>query len=349
MIRVAALTSGRNTPSSRFRVRQHIGALSDRGIEVDEFIPLIEKYRDLPRALSRLGFLERVLYAGLNAAKLAVRVPSVLNSWRYQVTWVERELFSGRATMERFLKHPVVLDVDDAIWLSGPHAARAAATIARQATVVLAGNRYIADWFSQFCTDVRVVPTAIDPQRFRPAAHPRVDGPFAVGWTGSSSTYQYLYDIEKPLEEFLSVSDAQLVVIADKPPAFRSIPSNRIRFIQWTPDVEADALHQFDVGIMPLPDDEWSRGKCSLKMLQYMATGLPVVVSPVGLNQEILEMGMMGLAARSSDDWYSALLELRRDPDLRFRLGREGWRILEKEFSVPVIADKLAAVFRSIV
>jgi len=256
---------------------------------------------------------------------------------------------SGRATMERFLKHPVALDVDDAIWLSGPHAARGAMKIARQATVVMAGNRYLADWFSQFCPDVRVVPTAIDPQRFRPAAHPRVDGPFAVGWTGLSSSYQYLYDIEKPLDGFLSVCNAQLVVIADKPPAFRTIPANRVRFIPWTPDVEAEALHQFDVGIMPLADNEWSRGKCSLKMLQYMAAGLPVVVSPVGLNQEILEMGTPGRAARGLDDWYSALVELQRDPDLRFRLGREGRRIVEKEFSVPVIAGKLAAVFRSII
>jgi len=348
VIKVAALTSGRDTPSSRFRVRQHIHALFSRGVKVKEFVPLIEKYRDLPRLPGGFRFAERILYAGLNVAKLAVRVPAIVNSRRYDVTWLEREIFSGRATMEGLLKKPIALDVDDAIWLSGPHAARSAETIARQASVVLAGNRYIGEWFSQFCSDVRLVPTAIDPQRFRQADRPSFERRFAIGWTGLSSSYGLLYDIEKPLEQFLSASDAQLVVIAEKPPAFRTIAPNRIRFIRWSPDVEADALHQFDVGIMPLPDNEWSRGKCSLKMLQYMAVGLPVVVSPVGLNQEILEMGTIGRAARTADDWVSALRELQRDRDLRIRLGCEGRRIVEQHFSVPVIADKLAAVFRSI-
>jgi glycosyltransferase involved in cell wall biosynthesis len=349
VIRVAALTSGRNTPSSRFRVRQHIDALFSRGVNVKEFVPLIEKYRVLRRMPDGFRFAERFLDAGLSVTKLAVRVPAVVNSWRHDVTWMERELFSGRATMEGLLKKPIALDVDDAIWLSGPHAARGAEKIARQASVVLAGNRYIGEWFSQFCSDVRLVPTAIDPQRFRPANRPPGERRFAIGWTGLSSSYGFLYDIEKPLEQFLSVSDAQLVVIADKPPAFRTIAANRIQFIRWSPDVEADALHQFDVGIMPLPENEWSRGKCSLKMLQYMAAGLPVVVSPVGLNQEILEMGTIGMAARTADDWISALLELQHHPDLRIRLGCEGRRIVEQHFSVPVIADKLAAVFRSIV
>jgi glycosyltransferase involved in cell wall biosynthesis len=345
---VAALTSGKNTPSSRFRVRQHIDALFSRGVNVKEFVPLIDKYRSVPPTFRGPRFAERLLYAGLNTAKLAVRVPAVVSSWRYEVTWMERELLSGRATMEGLLKKPIALDVDDAIWLSGPHAARSAETIARQASVVVAGNRYIAEWFSQFCCDVRVVPTAIDPQRFRPANRPSVERRFAIGWTGLSSSYGFLYDIEKPLEQFLSASDAELVVIAEKPPAFRTIAPDRIRFIRWSPDVEADALHQFDVGIMPLPDNEWSRGKCSLKMLQYMAVGLPVVVSPVGLNQEILEMGTIGRAAWTADDWVSALQELQRDRDLRIRLGCEGRRIVEQRFSVPIIADKLAAVFRSI-
>src|SRR5690348_5792632 len=104
-----------NTPSSRFRVRQHIDALLSRGVAVREFIPMIDKYRGFRPGVGGFPFAERLLYAGLNTAKLAVRIPPVVMSWRYEIAWLERELLSGRATIETLLKKPIVFDVDDAI------------------------------------------------------------------------------------------------------------------------------------------------------------------------------------------------------------------------------------------
>ena len=125
------------------------------------------------------------------------------------------------------------------------------------------------------------------------------------------------------------------MVIADAPPSFSRIPRERVRFLSWSPELEADAVRQMHVGLMPLPDDIWTRGKCSFKMLQYMATGIPVVVSPVGMNADLLAAASPGLAARKDDDWYEALTY--------FYLHRH-----QQDYSREVISAKLAAIFKEI-
>ncbi len=347
---VAAVTSGRFVPSSRFRVRQHIRSLRHWGIQVLEYTPAISKYARIP------GWPEgvRQLYTGplflaSVGARLAARVPGIVGSWKHQVTWLEREMLPGVPTLEGLLKRPLVLDVDDAVWLYRPMGRRAMRRIAQRAAVVVAGNHYLAEWFSRYCQDVREVPTAIDVERFRPADRPADDRPFTIGWTGLASNLPYLQMIEEPLRRFLrSRPDVRLVVVADRPPTFLRRESAQLRFIPWTAGVEVEAVQAMDVGLMPLPDNAWTRGKCSYKMLQYMACGIPVIASSVGMNAEVFALAEIGLPATRTADWYDALESLYRDREQAREYGRQGRGAVERHFACRVISAKLAAIFREL-
>src|SRR5882724_8166052 len=169
MIRVATLTSGRRQPSTRFRVRQHVDALRTYGIEIREYVPAIDKYAFLPGWPRHISIKYALPYYLLwQSTKLATRIPGVVESWRAQITWLERQLLPGYLTLERQLRRPIVFDVDDAIWLARPFGSVSVGATARRAAVVLAGNTYLADWFSQYATDVRIVPTAVDTDRYQP-------------------------------------------------------------------------------------------------------------------------------------------------------------------------------------
>ena len=350
MIRVAALTSGRNAPSARFRIRQHVAPLEKLGVSVREYVPAIDSYAAPPglTAESVQSLLARPYSALWYGAKLASRLPGVVGSRGAQITWLCRGMQSGRYTFEHWLKHPVIFDVDDAIWLTRPGAEAAIARMARQSQVVLAGNAYLADWFGQHCRDVRIVPTALDTERFRPRleSDPPRSGRFTIGWTGLAGNYRYLQTIEPVLSRFLRERDADLLLVADAPPAFATLPADRVRFVRWSPENEASAVREMDVGLMPLPCDDWTRGKCSFKMLQYMATGLPVAVSRVGMNDEILKLAPVGFGADSLDEWRDALEALYADSSLRARMGAEGRQLVEARFSQKVVSELLLQIFR---
>ena len=168
MIRVAALTSGKVVPSSRFRVRQHVEPLRALGFAVREYTPVIDKYAPLPAWPTGLSPRFAPQLYPWQASKLIARLPGLVGSWRSDVTWLERELLPGRLTLEPLLRTPVVFDVDDAIWLSSPVAPAVARAVAERSAMVVAGNDYLADWFSNFTSKVRVVPTAVDTDRFFP-------------------------------------------------------------------------------------------------------------------------------------------------------------------------------------
>ena len=354
MIRVAALTSGRDVPSARFRVRQHVGPLRRSGIHVREYVPAIGKYDPTPPwmvYLSRRGLPTFLLDHGWRAAKRLVRAPGLLGGRRADITWLERLLLPGYLTSERMLKRPLVFDVDDAIWLSEPHGEMAVGAVASMADVVVAGNRYLADRLSERSRNVRIVPTGVDTERFRP--RPAGEGgrgePFVIGWIGTSSNLGFLEGIGRPLGLFLDDhDDARMLVVSDRPPGFLHGGPGKVRYIPWSEDIEAEAVQEMDVGLMPLPDTEWTRGKCSFKMLQYMSCGIPAVVSPTGMNGEILEMAEVGLPARSDDDWYDALSFLRANRERAAEYGREGRAVAQSRFSREVVTEILAEIFRSL-
>lgn len=333
-LRVAALTQGIHVPSTRFRVEQHINALSLLGIDIDHE-PARHGAYPPGNKLGRLSWLPRAV------ADASLRV---LHANKSDVCLLQRELVSTLHTAERMIKRPFVFDVDDAIFLH--KRGRSIDAIAKNARLIICGNSFLADHFSSTGA-VEILPTAVDTSRFVPA--PDSTTRPVIGWSGSSSGFAYLESIQEPLRIVLErFPDAVFSVIADRPPTLPELPAEQLRFTQWNEDTEVQGLQTFTVGVMPLSDMPWSRGKCSFKMLTYMAVGVPVVVSPVGMNGEVLAMGDCGLAAISSDDWVDSLTTLLLDQDRSAEMGKAGRRIVELHYSRDVIAPRLAELLQSV-
>ena len=205
------------------------------------------------------------------------------------------------------LHRPVLFDVDDAIWLLSPGHERATRAVARRAACVVAGNDFLADWFATGGTGRRA---GVDGNRHR-AVHPRAGTTHRSWWDGPARDRASGTCGRSPRPSGGSsreVPDARLVVVADAFIDLPGVPVDRIDLVPWSPETEATAIQGFDVGLMPLTGGDWAKGKCAFKMLQYMACGVPAVVSPVGMNTEVLAMADVGLAASIEDEWVEALL-----------------------------------------
>lgn len=338
MINVAALTGGVNVPSARFRVRQLIPALREIGVFMHEFIPCVSKYPPKAKWL-------RPLWGG---AALAVRIPAVLATHRYDLVFLQRELVSTFLTLEPLTRRPRVLDVDDAIFLH--RSGRFAERFAQQCDLVICGNDYLGDTFGQWNKNVKVIPTAVDTERYIPKKTNNTGECNVIGWIGTSGNFKYLYEIEPALIAVLKACPSvTLRIIADVRPTFHSIHKEKIDFIRWSPESEVKGIQGMSIGIMPLADSEWARGKCSFKMLQYMACGVPVVVSPVGMNKQVLSLGTVGLGASNQKEWIEALVELLRSGKERVNMGINGRKVVKEHFSIHVVAPSLTDCLRDLV
>ncbi len=322
--------------------------LASKGIEVREHVPWIGKNAEPPWGRGLPTPVRRLADGAWPYAKLMMRVPGIVGSWRCDVSWVTRGMLDGHYTLEGWLRRPLVLDVDDAIWLTNPRGEKAVARLAEAADAVFAGNSYLGEWFGQFNNRVHVVPTAVDTERFVPG-EPAPDPSFVIGWIGTGGNLKYLYDIDAALAAVMAENrDAKLLVVSNVVPNFLTVPVERVEFVTWSPDVEVGCLQRMDVGIMPLRDGEWERGKCAYKMLQYMACAKPVVVSPVGMSREIVERSRVGKAAETEADWVDAIIDYSLDPALRAVHGRCGRQVVEQFYSVETVSGQLAGLFSSI-
>jgi glycosyltransferase involved in cell wall biosynthesis len=224
-------------------------------------------------------------------------------------------------------------------------------SVMRNARVVLAGNAYLADFAVRSgARRVEPLPTVVDLDRYPPhdeqPHEPAADRPFTVGWIGTPVTARYLDLVEGPLRDLHRRRPLQVRLIGADARALAGsgLPVERV---PWSENGEAAAIAGCDVGIMPLPDAPWERGKCGYKLIQYAACGLPVVASPVGVNTEIIDDGVSGVLASGGPDWTRALGALQDDPGLRRRMGAAGRARVENRYSVQVAAPRLAALLRA--
>jgi len=331
MLKCIALTGGKNVPSARFRVRQYINAVRPLGVEIKEACSHMSAY---PPPLRMV----RPLWGMLSVAG---RAPDVLRSYAYDVTLLQREMLSTFVTLEPLTHRPRVLDIDDAIWFHrrGGYAKRLAAVC----DAVICGNSFLANHFGQWNKNIMIIPTAVDTKRFSPALGAPKE--LLIGWIGTSSNFKYLYMIESALRTVLEkVPHARLRIIADKAPAFSQIPLTRTEFVHWSEEEEASAVQEMAVGIMPMDDSVWARGKCSYKMLLYMACGIPVVVSPVGMNKEILDIDSVGMGAVGEREWVDSLIFLLESESVRRKMGHSARRVAVVHFSIQVLAPKLTNI-----
>jgi hypothetical protein len=334
-MRVAAYTGGVMVPSARARVRQYIEPLGRLGITVREYpLPL---GNILPRQLA--------LRPAWMATTAVARVAALACSWKADVTWISRQLLPAFTPLHGMAKRPMILDVDDAVWLNtGGHRA---GDLARASQVVVCGNSFLANQFSRWNTNVVVIPTAVNTAWYQP--HPPRPENLIMGWTGTSGNFPFLYAIEEALMKvFQSCGRAKLLVVADRPPRFKLLPGSRIEFDPWTPRTELAAFARMSIGLMPLADNEWCNGKCSYKMLCYMAAGLPVVVTAAGMNREVLAMVEVGMSAGREREWVEALTTLLHDAALCRRMGATGRNVIEQHFSLQRLAQQYAVLFRSL-
>lgn len=340
-------------PSQRFRLEQWQSRLSEQGITLEfrVFAPpsLVRQLRQTGQTVRKAASLAKTLFAQYR------QLPARSS---FDLAIVHRSMsLVGPALLERRLSRilPFVYDFDDAIhlantsdvnrafgWLKFPRKTDEICGLARAVTV---GNNYLAGFARRHNPDVTLVPSSVDTTIYTPGPPraPRLKP--VVGWMGSS-TSQALMEPFAPLLARIPGAGLTLRLVSDRRPVNFSFP---FEWKAWSAETEVDDLRDFDLGIMPLPDTEWAKGKCAMKILQYMGVGVPSVGSALGGNVEVIRDGENGLLARSSDDWMEKITRLARDPELARRLGAAGRETVTARYSTDVCADRFAEVVRRVV
>lgn len=341
------------SPGQRFRIEQWEPLLKQRGVEIT-YAPFEDQ--DLHALLYQTGNMGRKL---AHVSRGFARRFSLLRSVRqFDAVYIFREAaLLGPAIFERLIKRtrvPVVFDFDDAIfvsyrspsngYLSYLKFAAKTKSICRLASHVMVGNPYLADYVRQFNSHVTVVPTTIDTEKYsvRPKKESEVP---VIGWTGSFSTVQHLDTLRGALQKLARQQKFRLRVIGT--PEYR-LPGVDVEAIRWCSETELDDLRPVDIGVMPLPNDAWSKGKCGLKALQFMALGIPTMCSPVGVNTDIIKDGQNGFIADTEQEWVDKLGLLLRSAELREKVGMAGRITVEERYSAIAQAPRVYEIFESI-
>lgn len=342
------------TPGQRFRIEQWEPLLRSEGIEFS-YDPFLDG--DTAILLKRPG---QSLRKGLRLVRLLRRrLLQATSLHGYDVVFVFRETaLIGPALAERILRRrgiPYVYDFDDSVWVRYRSPANSfwsylrfpgkTATSCRLAAHVLAGNDTLAGYALKHTRAVSVVPTTIDTDLYRPPPA-REARTLVVGWSGSYSTGPYLQLVRTVLQRLAKLFAFRVVVVGAT--EFQ-VDGVDVELRPWRLERELVDLSEMDIGIMPLPDAPWERGKCGLKALQYMALGIPAIASPVGVNREIIKHGENGLLAESNDEWEDALARLLASEPLRRKLGRAGRVTVEQAYSAKAHAPRVAEVLRGCV
>lgn len=334
-VNVLALTLGKETPSSRFRVRKLIADLSLYGVDVNE---RYSKYCGYPP----YGLINRVNWLPKTALDTYQRVNE---SDKYDVSWIQKPLISTLYSFERFVRTPMVFDIDDATHLGtrGGNCKR----IAEKSNHVICGNSFLADYYSQF-SQVSIIPTAVNTSYFTPANNNSKEQ-LIVGWSGSSSGFSFLYEIEEQLLKLIKKHPKLIIkIISNEMPEFKLLPADNIKYVKWSSENEVREMQDFTVGLMPLTDSLWSRGKCSYKMLTYMSAAIPVVVSAVGMNVEVMEHGECGILIDKKTDWAEAIESILSSENLQRKMALTGRNIVCEHYSNEIIVPKVADVLKGV-
>ena len=343
------------SPGQRYRIEQWEPLLRKHGVEItyapfesDELHALLYKSGNMRRKLS------------LVAEGICRRFATMKSVKDYDVVYVFREAaLLGPAFFERWIHRsgvPMIFDFDDAVfvsyrsptngYLSYLKFASKVKSICRMSDHVMAGNPYLAEFARQVNANVTIVPTTIDTDKYTPRSHAGEAAIPTIGWTGSFSTVQHLDTLRPALQKLAQHAKFRLRVIGT--PTYK-LEGLDVEAMPWRAATELEDLKTIDIGVMPLPDDAWSKGKCGLKALQFMALGIPTVCSPVGVNTDIIQDGENGFIAGSEDEWVGKLGQLLASRELRERLGRAGRETVENKYSANVQAPRVFELLRSVV
>ncbi len=345
-----------HSPSQRFRFEQYFEILRAEGFQIT-----------ISPFLSVKGW--QVLYKRGNFfTKLAVitrgyllRCAQLFTLPSYQWVFIHREAAPlGPPVFEwvisKVFRKKIIYDFDDAIWLPNTSGVNKIAAflkwhgkvkhICRWSYKVSAGNHYLCEYAADWGKQVVYNPTTIDTENLHNPTHYPVKNKTGIrlGWTGSHSTLKYLNPLASVFEQLQSeFPNLTLRVIADVPP---QLNLKFIEFVAWNKETEIEDLLQIDIGLMPLTDDAWAKGKCGFKALQYLALGIPAVVSPVGVNTTIVTQGINGFVCSTDEEWLTHLRTLIFDTGMRKQMGLEGRKTVEAHYSVRSNTSTFVGLFR---
>lgn len=317
--KILFISKGETASSTRYRALQYFPFL---------------KMNDWIASHSTISGGFRAIIASLIAAHQADVVVLLRKTFPMPIFWLLRTL-----------SKKLIFDFDDAIFCNtdGSHSTtrmqRFKHTI-RHCDYVFAGNGYLASHAKQFNPAVEIIPTSIDTDKYHLDCQKELQT-FTLVWIGSSSTKKYLLDILPQLEKAAqSVSNLQLNNISD----FQlSSPILKINNIPWHAETEASELNKADIGIAPMLDNNWTKGKCALKVLQYMASGLPVISSHSGVNAEVIQDQVTGYLLKKNEDWTELIIALQHKKSQLQQMGQQGKLFVNNEFSIPVVYQKILA------
>ena len=312
-------------PSQRFRFEQYFDKLTEAGFEFD-----VKPFLD-ERAMIYLyepgNFFRKVWKVKLGLLK---RFLQLFSLGKYDYVFIHREAAAiGPPVFEwlitKVFRKKVIFDFDDAIWLKNTSTTNSVITLFKRyrnandtckwAWRVSCGNDYLSDHARQFNPNVFVNPTTIDTEHHHNQVKQFSGEKITIGWTGTHSTIKYLDALIPTLKKLEGEFDFRFVVIADRKPDF---DLKGLQFVPWNKQTEIDDLLKMDVGVMPLENDKWANGKCGFKALQYMALGIPAMVSPVGVNTKIVDHEMNGWICDTPDEWEQTLRSiLEKKTDLK--------------------------------
>ena len=334
----------------RFRIAQFLPHLGSNGFQVTIDPFFTTEFFQLVYQRGRYG-----RKAALMLRQMTRRARLLSRLQDYDIVFLYREALPvGPPLIELAMARrgpALVYDFDDAVFLPNTSEAnrivgfakwpQKVPAILRLCDRVIAGNEYLAAFARRHNPRVTVIPTCVDTSVFIPSSVGDRAGTPMVGWIGSPTTAKYLQIVAPALQR---VAAAQPFVLRISGSDDLSLPGVPIERQPWSRSREVELFGECDVGIYPLPDDDWARGKCGFKAIQFMACGVPVVASAVGVNQDIVEDGVSGFLAATEDEWVEKLARLIGDASLRRRMGVAGRRTVEERYSLAVNAPKLAAV-----
>jgi glycosyltransferase involved in cell wall biosynthesis len=328
-------------PSQRFRFEQYFSFLEQEGYEVKLFPFLDEKtwktlYSD-GKTIQKISGVVRSFFK---------RFFLLFSLRKADFIFIHREASHlGPPIFEwliaKVLRRKYIYDFDDAIWL--PNYSESNAKFHRLkaywkvnycmkwAYQVSAGNQFLADYARQFNSNIVIIPTTIDTENYHTGNAEYYPEKIVLGWTGTHTTMRYLDALVPVFKELTTQFEYTILVISNEKPAF-DLPN--LEFIKWNKESEIEDLKSFSIGIMPLVKDQWSEGKCGFKGLQYMSLGIPTIMSPVGVNTEIIDHGTNGIIASTEEEWKQALETLIVNAEMRKQFGRNGKQTIIDRYSV---------------
>jgi glycosyltransferase involved in cell wall biosynthesis len=339
---------------TRYRMAQYLDYLASNGIEGTLHPFMSDRFFSTYYQKSKLP---------LNLVHMAVsstrRLLDLVRAHHYDVVFVHKEAFPfGPPVAESILKRRIghlLYDMDDAFWTHPPQFGQIGrwlkdpsriARIIAMSDHVLAGNSFLQGYARQFNPNVSIIPTAIDLDHYTVRPRSQSDS-VTIGWVGRWSSADYLLMLEPVFQELVAEFPTLRILLIGAPDLGLAV--EKIFYRPWRLETEVQDLQEFDIGIMPLPDDEYSRGKCGFKMLQYMGVGVPVVVSPVGVNADIVQDGVNGFTATTVTEWVEKLSMLIRQPAMRRDIGLAGRKTVAQEFSTARIGPRIREIMKQVV